>query len=186
MQCFCIRCWYFFCYISFLQFSVTSKHPRSMKTFLTLNCGRKGESSPKYPTCPTQTCECTITVYHKWKPTINSFLLDNKSEMQKSFSYSLQFQSHCNNRKKKKNNFAIKKNKTVLMLCCLHLISQGTETTARWGGAAALWGNFPHPPAAGQRLLWKGEQASMFVLLFTSLSNFYLGTDESNIPACLS
>lgn len=67
-----------------------------------------------------------------------------------------------------------------------YLISQGTETTSRWGGAAALRGDLPHPPAAGQWLLWKGEQASMFVMLFTSLSNFCFGTDESHIPAHLS
>lgn len=54
-----------------------------MKTFITLNCGRKRELSPKYPTCPNQTREPTIIMYHKWKTTINSFLLDNKSEVQK-------------------------------------------------------------------------------------------------------
>lgn len=65
---------------------------------------------------------------------------------------------------------------------CLRVVSQGTETTARWGGAAAVWGDLPHPPAAGQWLLWESEQASTVVMLCTSLSEFYLGTDESNIP----
>lgn len=64
-------------------------------------------------------------------------------------------------------------------------VSQGAETAAGRGGAAALRGVLPRPPAAGQRLLRKGEQAPVLAALFTSLSNFSFGTDERDVPARL-
>lgn len=80
----------------------------------------------------------------------------------------------CHNWKLKMNTFLPDNTPEITKPTFCYLISQGTETTARWGGAAALWGDLSRPPAAGQRLLWKGAQASMFFRLFTSLSNFFL------------